>query len=616
MTRLFVSLILVGSSIASAQTKYALRQIDFQDPLNSGFVKPRTDNLAVILADAYLSGKLNAYSVPPLDSVIQALEFPKRSVRDAKAASKKKRIDRKKLFGKSKTMLAVTPADMLPLSKSAFLKQMTLLHDEAVQWDKATRYERGKGLVYYKGLGYFPKKDTMGIAPPNKAFWELAYNANLPFYFHIPALPAVSIFGQYVEVNKKSIWQPLLVRLTRTAEVPDYLVDMTVSFKYDEVMKYLATIGQPVLYQSPVGFVGNGTFVLTPEQRDNLKEQVRTQAISNAAFKSNITTSSMILFTTFLDHNTVRADGPTDDGFNFFQDPTGKEFRMFKGNVPVAVIPSGAIEQMLNFPKAELLTYSQALTADKFNTYEVTLTGLSSELPYNEVPATDANPSLRAGLFLEKYTISTVGATEQKRIKSRFTNLIKLVNAQFKAATLLPVEEKNSYFRARFDWSTIPEVKAFGPAINKAYWSNLLHHDDISDVRYPYYWSENANVGYMHKKLSPLRADSLEFGVTYKRTVPLAGGKSGYEPVQVSLKSMQKPGPDADFATYTFNFNDLKKAINKSKDPLLVELVKLVETAALPYTDSQIVYGLIEDEAAVNVKEVAKVKEVGKKKVQ
>src|SRR5437870_13895268 len=102
MTRLLFSLILVGSSIASAQTKYALRQIDFQDPINSELVKPKTDNLAVILADAYLSGKLNAYSVPPLDSVIERLEFPKRSVRDAKAASKKKRIDRKKLFGKSK----------------------------------------------------------------------------------------------------------------------------------------------------------------------------------------------------------------------------------------------------------------------------------------------------------------------------------------------------------------------------------------------------------------------------------------------------------------------------------------------------------------------------------
>src|SRR5688572_9682672 len=129
---------------------------------------------------------------------------------------------------------------------------------------------------------------------------------------------------------------------------------MTVSFKYDEVMKYLAGIGQPVLYQSPVGYVGNGTFVLSPDQRNNLKEQVRSQAISNATFKSNITASSMIVFTTFLDESTTTTDGPADDGFSFFQDPSGKEFRMFKGNVPAAAIPSGAMEQMLSFPKTEL----------------------------------------------------------------------------------------------------------------------------------------------------------------------------------------------------------------------------------------------------------------------
>jgi hypothetical protein len=169
--------------------------------------------------------------------------------------------------------------------------------------------------------------------------------------------------------------------------------------------------------------------------------------------------------------------------------------------------------------------------------------------------------------------------------------------------TLSLAEEKNSYFRARFDWSTLPDVKAKGATINKVYWTNLLHHDDISDIRYPYYWSNNANVSYLHKKLSPLQADSLEFGVTYKRTAPLAGGKISFEPFQVSLKSMKKPGPDIDNPTYTFNWGDLKKSITKGKDPLLVELVKLIETGALPYTDSKIVYGLIEEETVK--KEVA-----------
>ena len=598
MTRISLTiLVLVGYIISPAQTRYALRQIDFQDPANSQLVKSNTDNLAVILVDAYLNGKLTAYKVGPLDSMIHGLEFPKRSVRDAKTSTRTKRSERKKIFGKSKGDFNLTASDLQPLTKAEFLQQMVILDEPVTAWDKTTRYERGKGLVFHKGLGYFPKKDTSGIAPPNKIYWELAYNGNLPFYFRIPSLPAVSIFGQYIEVNKKQVWQPLLVRVTRTAEVPDYLVDMSVSFKYEEVMKYLAVIGQPLLYKSPYGYTGNGIFVLTPEERLALKEQIRSQAISNATFKSNITTPSAIIFTTFLDQSSKDAQ------FTFFQDPAGKEFRMFLQNVPVAIIPSGAVEQMLNFPKAEFTTYSHALTADMFSKYEIPLNNISITLPYREVPETEANPNIRPSVFLEKYTINTVGATEQKRIRSRFTNLIKLVTTQFKAGTLLPAEEKNSWFRARFDWSTLPEVKAKGPTINKAYWSNLLHHDDISDVRYPYYWSENANVSYLHKKLSPLRADSLEFGVTYKRTVPVAGGKITYEPVQVSLQSMQKPGPDTDNPVYTFNWIDLKKAITKGKDPLLVELVRLVESASLQYTDSKIVYGVIEGESAK--KEVA-----------
>jgi hypothetical protein len=590
MTRISLTiLVLVGCLISKAQTRYALRQIDFQDPVNSELVKSSTDNLAVILADAYLTGKLTAYKVGPLDSLIASLESPKRSVRDAMASARKKRAERKHLFSKSKGTIDLTLADLKPLTKAEFLHQMVIIEDETTVWNKTTRYKRGEGLVFHKGLGYFPKKDTSGIAPPNKIYWELAYNGNLPFYFRIPSLPAVSIFGQYVEENKKQTWQPLLIRITRTAEVPDYLVDMSVSFKYEEVMKYLAGIGQPLIYKSPYGYTGNGVFVLGDEERKNLTDQIRAQSSSNETFKANIAAPSMVILGSFLD------PGNKKDEFSLFQEPSAKEFRIFLQNLPVATIPTGAVEQMLSFPKTELITYSHALSTDMFSKYEIALHGLNSVLPYQEVPETDAHPNIRPCVFLEKYTISTVGAAEQKRLRSRFTNLIKFVNTQFKEGTLLLAEEKNSYFRARFDWSTIPEVKAKGATINKAYWSNLLHHDDISDVRYPYYWSDNANVSYLHKKIAPLRVDSLEFGVTYKRTVPLAGGKASFEPAQVSLKSMQKPGPDTDNPVYTFNWIDLKKAVTKGKDPLLVELVKLIETGSLPYTDSRIVYGVIEE---------------------
>ena len=174
MNRILVSLFLVGSIISNAQTRYALRQIDFQDPSNRVMVKQNTDNLAVILVDAYLTGKLNAYKVGPLDSAIQSLEFPKRSVRESHSPAKKKRAERKKIFARSKTTVSILPSDLVALTKAEFLQQMVILEDEVTQWDKATRYERGKGLVFYKGLGYFPKKDTAGIAPPNKIYWELA----------------------------------------------------------------------------------------------------------------------------------------------------------------------------------------------------------------------------------------------------------------------------------------------------------------------------------------------------------------------------------------------------------------------------------------------------------
>src|SRR5688572_22838593 len=196
MTRISLTiLVLVGYIISPAQTRYALRQIDFQDPTNSQLVKSNTDNLAVILVDAYLNGKLVAYKVGPLDSMLHGLEFPKRSVRDAKPSARTKRAERRKMFAKSKGEINLTAADLQPLTKAEFLQQMVILDEPVTTWDKTTRYERGKGLVFHKGLGYFPKKDTAGISPPNKVYWELAYNGNLPFYFRIPSLPAVSIFG-------------------------------------------------------------------------------------------------------------------------------------------------------------------------------------------------------------------------------------------------------------------------------------------------------------------------------------------------------------------------------------------------------------------------------------
>lgn len=600
MVRTILFLLALVPLVANAQTRCVLRQIDFQDPANSEICKPHTDNLAVILVDAYLSGKLNAYSAGPLDSLIHGLELQKRRLSETETNSKR-RTERKKvgkkIFSKTKSNVTVSVADLQPLSKSEFLKQMVILEDEVVQWDKATRYERGKGLVYHKGLGYFAKKDTVGIPPPNKAYWELAYNASIPFYFRIPDLPAISIFGQYVTVDRKEVWQPLLIRVTRTGEVPDYLVDMSVSFKYEEAMKYLTGIGQPLLYKDKSGYVGGGTFVLNNDERTFLQDRMRSEVVSNTTFKSNVAVSSMIAFTSFLDKS------DKESSYTLFQDPSGKELRMFRQNIPVAVIPTGAVEQMLSFPKTNVMTWSQAFSQDIFRTTEIPLRSVSSELPYKEVLPPESNPNPRPSFFLEKYTINTVGAVEQKRLRSRFTNLIKLVTAQFKAGILLLAEEKDSWFRARFDWSTLPEVKAIGGAVNKAYWPNLLHHDDISDVRYPYYWSENSNVSYLHKKLSPLRVDSLEFGVTYKRAVAPEKGKAAYEPFQVSLRSMQRPGLEGnDFPTYTFNWPDLRKAIVKGKDPLLVELVKLIETAALPYTDSSIVYGVIEE---APVKQVA-----------
>src|ERR1700741_387072 len=155
--------------VGVAQTRYAIRQIDFQDNVNSEMVRPHTDNLAVVLVDAYLNNKLPAYKVGPLDSLIQGLEFQKRSLRETQTPQKKKLFERKnkKSFGKGKTNIQISPADLQPLTKSEFLQQMVILEDEVTQWDKSTRYERGKGLIYYKGLGYFPKKDTLGIPPPN-----------------------------------------------------------------------------------------------------------------------------------------------------------------------------------------------------------------------------------------------------------------------------------------------------------------------------------------------------------------------------------------------------------------------------------------------------------------
>lgn len=596
MTRILFLLVTLVTASAQSQTRYALRQIDFQDEPNSALVKPNTDNLAVILVDAYLNGKLTAYQVGPLDTLIQGLQFTKRSVRTTQTARKKKRVDLKKVFGKTKDAVSISTADLQPLSKSDFLKQMVIFEDEIVQWDKTTRYQRGHGLVYHKGLGYFPKKDTVGIPPPNKIYWELAYNGNLPFYYRIPELPAVTIFGEYKTTDKKEAWQPLLMRVTRTAEVPDYLVDMTVSFKYDEVMKYLTGIGQTLLYNSAYGYVGNATFVLHPVERKYLIEQVRGQAINNPAFKSKIVVTSMVGFASFLDQQDKDAE------YSLFQDASAKEFRLYKQNFQVATIPTTAVEQLVGAVQTELFTCSSALRADRFNKHEIPLSGVACDLPFTETSAADENSALRSPFFLEKYSLSTVGTAEQKKMRSRLTNLIKLVNAQFKAGTLVLAEEKDSYFRARFDWSTLPDVKAKGPAISKAYWSNLLHHDDISDVRYPYYWSDNANVSYLHKKLSPLRADSLELGVTYKRMLTPDKGKKTSEPFQVSIKSLQAIAPDSnDFPVYTFNWTDLRALAVKGKDPLLVELVKLIEMGEVSWTESEVVYGVIEGGTAKQV---------------
>lgn len=592
---------LLATALCVGQSRYITKTIDFRDSLNKSWFKPNTDNLGTILIDAYLSGKLEGYSV---EIMAEVLKYKPLTAEETPAPWKSnllyylgETVSYNNGFYVATTDpdLSLTPGkndqwekiEVLgePLStryyfptkndvqpKSIFLPNMIRQWPEPFpEWnDRATYYQNER--VRFNGLSYVSISDHKGIAPPDAGRWE-RFSNEITFY-EGQEFAGVRLVG----LQQENSFTPVMITPVLEDVNTGAIRDVGLSFYVNDVIAYFNSIDEPVCVFSPVGFTGSASWVLDENARQNLFNELTIwcQATSDELPKKYI--KNKRLWIAYCDN----LEQGTSGSWTIYQDLQSLDIILgfFKSIddihydvVPVVRIPASVMEKRLVKEKTATQSILSLVLSGKLNS-----SASVDVLPADSLPLPTKAMPVAAGAgtyaFLETYSAwVNKGNASLAPLTTAIWSLVVDAHKQKKINLENPVQ---SFFPCRYDWNQVRD-QIGEPGIN---YGN------------PYLFGSSKIIT---SDSIPIPSAFNEIRVTYVRHVrPGTVNKSVFTPLEIAFTYEAPWDPAINIPTYTVNWEQLKSLL-PGTDPNFARLITAIEQGNLKWHDSAITYGLIEN---------------------
>lgn len=577
----------------AAQPTFYHKQIDLRDSANATLVNSYTDHLGTILIDAYLKGAINGYKVDVGEEVLKRapvqldlfmvwepnefyyqgdiVRYKERlyvlqtgEIADANPPSQNSRWKEAMVEGDPVSTRYYFPTLQDTLSKTQFLEKMIRYFPVQYDaWNQQNTYYPGD-VVMFKGRSYEAIRDANGVSPENNEYWEASYQGMLQLYQPMEIRGVSILYDGSVEPH-----QPQMISLLKYNQDMGILEPLGLHFYFADVIQYLNTIDQPMLYNNQSGNLGYPQLVIDdvnqPSMISQLREAIKTKKVK--IDKKKIINATE--FSQFL--------GATNDelssAWRIRQDLTTSDIvlgRYYTGETdytiePVASFSWKSVESVFN--KEEFNTYRSFLEGDRFNSWIDTLAiDTLQALKYSLSPA----QPIKDYYFLDTHQVKITVA--DSKLQTQVKALWSRVEQDFYKKKLKVINPIVTLFPCEYDWSETTIT------INDSPWT----FSDFSLTP--------SSVANLDSLVAPGHFTGLS--VTYKRV--LSKQRVAPEPVEISVyvvaaqkeQDVYNPYP----FTYTLRWADMEKYITDSEIGLLLNDIK---SAKLNFYDSHISYGVV-----------------------
>jgi len=609
---IFITLIISLSTPSLSQLKnnYVLKTFYFYDSLNYKLINKNTDNLATILVDGYLLGKLKGYKYDVRSEVVkreEPLSFKGWNENEKYLIGD--RIQYKgKFYEAINDNIGISPEsgyrndywdifnnegrplkskyyfpnfhDTLP--KLEFLKNMVKGVPEIFpNWD-ANKYYYYGDIVIYNGRTYEAiKEEIIGRTPSDyEDYWIQTSHGQLEFFLSSD-FKAIQIL--YFISDSGELIPQIITPLIEYNEIGFHL-NIGLHFVFNEAMSYINKQSLPLLYQSNLAFIGAHELIMDMETRFATLAQIKEKLVSKKIKVKDKDIFDPVRFQKFLlDTSKISVSNPNNfilmqklsnelilselkqneydyEAFPFLKISIRNLKKLFKDKPEIKTIQEAILNEQLNY-RLDSLSYDSLFPN-------------STSKPIVEI---DSSPAIFYENFKAKVSSSNIELNQQM---AHLWSLIYQGNFEKKLEFKNPFQ---SPYPCYYNWSNT-EID-----LSNRKWT---FHSTFSLGSYPYasyYWGDSIPSPHSFKEIS----------VTYKRKLTDSKSLPQFTPVELSIILIpilkEQVGDDLYPTKFTFDWAELKSLIDRKGNTELKKLSQNIESGNLDFYDSNLVYGLVKE---------------------
>jgi len=602
---LITSLLLAGTN-ALAQHGYLEADINFKDEytdsINARLIKQKTTNLGTLLVQGYLAGKLTGYKFSYNEEEIKNASpsnesWPpkwnpknyyflgdrvtyKGNVYDmvneihpnpVPPDKSDKWMRWPKWVGQPLRVKYSYPSIKDTLAKAEFLKSMISLEEQIpYAWFSSREYFEGDKVLFQGEIYRAIQDSEPGTSLSDENFWR-RQSRSLPFIFYpLDNLTSITILN-YFQVKQDTTWIPQMVTLKVYDDNRGFASEL-ISFLYCDVIAYLNSISQPLLYLSDMGYVGNSTFIPGEKNSENLLQFIQLKLKTKELAEEDITVMDRSEFPDFLMNNEL-----SKNNYRVTQDLNTNDLRVKRYGKTVMRIPIDKFMTIAKFKEPTLFTYSEGFDQGIFNSHKsVPFTNYSYyDIPVaidSLIPFPSCQP-VNAKKTTGYYWLEEDSLTFQNSYKREIMlDAWKCIVAAAQEKSILPEKEKNVNSLS-YDWSKAYK-DTLGLDLTDVNWLTLIHDDNYNYESPIEYAASDDSIKF------------TGFSVIYKRYFPVDNMK--FTPLEIKVYGERN---ELNISN-SFKWESVKEVLRKRDPRKYNRLINSIENGELPIGNSKLVAGL------------------------
>jgi hypothetical protein len=588
-----IAVALLFISVNTFGQLYVHRTFDFQDSLNSQWFRKRTDNISVILVDAYLTGKLKGYRFDTGYEVLKRAPLPEELIPQLWSPKDDYFMDDRVVYngkfyvaqadgprGKTPVQASDYWSEYIPygepvsdrhyfpaladtLGKSEFPKNFLMTMGQTFEpWTSDYDYYVSD-YVNYNGTNYEALRDNHSKIPTESPDDWMRTNAGSPYFYPVSELRGISVLYYSEEINGKQVLTPQLITPRVWNDNMGFLDDMELHFYYSDVINYLNSVREPLLYNSKIGNVKD-RIVLDWDERANLADvlfhQLRS-GMTKPGKRDIINASEFQRFLNETEKPSVSAK------WTAFQDVKSTDIIIsridFYRQKPIVKITAKSLSRFPLSKASEVLTALEAMESGKLNFWMDT-TQVDSLPPLKSSAVT--RKALDKYFSREQY-LARVDSGYNAKLLAALKPAWEMIKKEFYAGRLKTVTDHYEPFQLDY---TFPRIEVEG-------W--IFTDLKFRSCEYPGRDSLATTTNFTDVRVCYTR----KFGTT----TPYS-----FVPENVSILIIQDEATGIS-EPYTFEWSKLKALLSTS--PETKRMIGLIESGDLLFAHSELDYGLMED---------------------